>query len=339
MEQSQFAPPRFHLSSSSTSSRLDASSSPPAQADSPYNLTHYNSSNASSPAISSNLSSRPTTSSGPTVLQALAADLSHGFQIPDDHHSFVHHLPLASTSSLVFQPPPQPGVTAPKKKKTHSKPRPEGHVPRPRNPFIMFRMDVVEKKLITSENKHQNISKVVADMWKAVSIPSSPSRSSFHILLFPRDQNELAPLSTLTKLRPFFPILFLFAAQPEGEGTLPGSSEEGERAAQDHVSFFFSSWPSLPLPRPAVGVVRVELEAHQIPLFPRFSCRYPNYVYQPLGEKFVEGGKSPKRVTGSKASLKAAALKEKKAMEEEQRRARMERHEQEEDDDDAAYVR
>ena len=59
-----------------------------------------------------------------------------------------------------------------------------------------------------------------------------------------------------------------------------------------------------------------------------------------MGEKVVEGGKSPKRVSGSKASLKAAAVKEKKAMEEEQRKARTQRHEElEEGDDGAEYVR
>lgn len=70
------------------------------------------------------------------------------------------------------------------------------------------------------------------------------------------------------------------------------------------------------------------------------SLRYPNYIYQPIGDKVVEGGKSPKRVSGSKASLKAAAIKEKRAMEEKQRRTRMQQHgEVDEVDDDDEYVR
>lgn len=78
-----------------------------------------------------------------------------------------------SVAQGIFQPPPQPGVHAPPKTNAHSKPVPQGHVPRPRNPYILYRMDVVARGLIQGEKKHQNISKVVSEMWNAVSVSSS----------------------------------------------------------------------------------------------------------------------------------------------------------------------
>jgi hypothetical protein len=80
-------------------------------------------------------------------------------------------VPSVSPSPMnhVFQPPPQPGVSAPKKKDSHARPREAGHVPRPRNPFILFRMDVVSRNLISGEKRHQNISKIVSEMWHNVS--------------------------------------------------------------------------------------------------------------------------------------------------------------------------
>jgi hypothetical protein len=49
--------------------------------------------------------------------------------------------------------------------------RPEDHIPRPRNAFILFRKHVVDAKLIPPEVeiRHQNISVVVSKMWAEVS--------------------------------------------------------------------------------------------------------------------------------------------------------------------------
>nr|UWV76855.1 ROX1 transcription factor [Phaffia rhodozyma]UWV76856.1 ROX1 transcription factor [Phaffia rhodozyma] len=74
-----------------------------------------------------------------------------------------------SLENGVFKPVPQPGVSAPKKTNSHTKPTPEGHVPRPRNSFMLYRMDVVNRGLIKEETKHQNISKIVGLMWKGLS--------------------------------------------------------------------------------------------------------------------------------------------------------------------------
>jgi len=48
--------------------------------------------------------------------------------------------------------------------------RPEDHIPRPRNAFILFRKHVVDAKLIPPEVeiRHQNISVVVSKMWAEV---------------------------------------------------------------------------------------------------------------------------------------------------------------------------
>lgn len=48
--------------------------------------------------------------------------------------------------------------------------RPQNHIPRPRNAFILFRKHVVDSKLIPPEVeiRHQNISVVVAKMWAEV---------------------------------------------------------------------------------------------------------------------------------------------------------------------------
>jgi hypothetical protein len=53
--------------------------------------------------------------------------------------------------------------------------RPEDHIPRPRNAFILFRKHVVDAKLIPPEVeiRHQNISVVVSKMWAEVSSMSA----------------------------------------------------------------------------------------------------------------------------------------------------------------------
>lgn len=56
-------------------------------------------------------------------------------------------------------------------KKSHSRKQPEGHIPRPRNAFILFRCDFVAQKKIPAsvEPDHRNISRIVGRIWKAMS--------------------------------------------------------------------------------------------------------------------------------------------------------------------------
>ena len=65
-----------------------------------------------------------------------------------------------------IQPAPEPQT-----KKSHSRKQPEGHIPRPRNAFILFRCDfVVQRKIPASvEPDHRNISRIVGRIWKAMS--------------------------------------------------------------------------------------------------------------------------------------------------------------------------
>jgi hypothetical protein len=71
-----------------------------------------------------------------------------------------------STPTDDIQPAPEPQT-----KKSHSRKQPEGHIPRPRNAFILFRCDFVAQKKIPAsvEPDHRNISRIVGRIWKAMS--------------------------------------------------------------------------------------------------------------------------------------------------------------------------
>ena len=62
-------------------------------------------------------------------------------------------------------------VPEPQSKKSHARKQPEGHIPRPRNAFILFRCDFVAQKKIPAsvEPDHRNISRIVGRIWKAMS--------------------------------------------------------------------------------------------------------------------------------------------------------------------------
>jgi hypothetical protein len=64
------------------------------------------------------------------------------------------------------QPAPEP-----QEKKSHARKQPQGHIPRPRNAFILFRCDFVAQKKIPAsvEPDHRNISRIVGRIWKAMS--------------------------------------------------------------------------------------------------------------------------------------------------------------------------
>jgi hypothetical protein len=72
----------------------------------------------------------------------------------------------SSTPTDGIQPAPEP-----QNKKSHSRKQPEGHIPRPRNAFILFRCDFVAQKKIPAsvEPDHRNISRIVGRIWKAMS--------------------------------------------------------------------------------------------------------------------------------------------------------------------------
>jgi len=79
-------------------------------------------------------------------------------------------------------------------KKSHSRKQPPGHVPRPRNAFIIFRCDFVhQKKLPESvEHDHRNISRIVGKIWREMSdaekapwFVKAEREKQEHIVMFP----------------------------------------------------------------------------------------------------------------------------------------------------------
>jgi HMG (high mobility group) box len=107
-----------------------------------------------------------------TYSTALAA-ASHQHTIAEDHPYMTGRelrrgaCPY-STPTNDMQPAPEP---EPQTKKSHSRKQPEGHIPRPRNAFILFRCDFVAQKKIPAsvEPDHRNISRIVGRIWKAMS--------------------------------------------------------------------------------------------------------------------------------------------------------------------------
>jgi HMG (high mobility group) box len=93
-----------------------------------------------------------------------------------------HQHPTAESPLVSLDPRlgtlPDPGpiddakpALSPSAKKSHSRKQPEGHIPRPRNAFILFRSDFVAQKKIPAsvEPDHRNISRIVGRIWKAMS--------------------------------------------------------------------------------------------------------------------------------------------------------------------------
>ncbi|KAF8523514.1 high mobility group box domain-containing protein, partial [Hysterangium stoloniferum] len=57
------------------------------------------------------------------------------------------------------------------KKKSHARKQPAGHIPRPRNAFILFRCLFVSQQSVPAsiEKDHRNISRIAGRVWKAMS--------------------------------------------------------------------------------------------------------------------------------------------------------------------------
>ena len=73
---------------------------------------------------------------------------------------------MQSISKLIL---PTPTYSLPDPtKKSHARKQPEGHIPRPRNAFILFRCDFVRQKKIPEsvEADHRNISRIVGRIWR-----------------------------------------------------------------------------------------------------------------------------------------------------------------------------
>ncbi|KAH9051950.1 hypothetical protein EDB87DRAFT_1693317 [Lactarius vividus] len=93
----------------------------------------------------------------------------------------------------------------PPAKKSHARKQPEGHIPRPRNAFILFRCDFVAQKKIPAsvEPDHRNISRIVGRVWKAMSdeerrpwVEEAKKERETHKRLYP--QYRYSPSSAAT---------------------------------------------------------------------------------------------------------------------------------------------
>lgn len=84
----------------------------------------------------------------------------------------------AAFSSYVLNPPEKPKTVLPPPKavpvstpRTKNKRHPEGHIPRPRNAFILFRSHAVTARLIPVElsiTDHRSVSRIVGEIWKGL---------------------------------------------------------------------------------------------------------------------------------------------------------------------------
>jgi hypothetical protein len=125
------------------------------------------------------------------------------------HHTIAKDLPGRELQPDAF---PNPTLTndvhsapEPQSKKSHARKQPDGHIPRPRNAFILFRCDFVAQKKIPAsvEPDHRNISRIVGRIWKAMSdedrrpwIEEAKREREKHKRLYP--QYRYSPASAAT---------------------------------------------------------------------------------------------------------------------------------------------
>jgi len=112
--------------------------------------------------------------------------------------------PSAIPNSTPTPDDAQPALE-PLAKKSHARKQPKGHIPRPRNAFILFRCDFVAQKKIPAsvEPDHRNISRIVGRIWKAMGeegrrpwIEEAKREREKHKRLYP--QYRYSPSSTAT---------------------------------------------------------------------------------------------------------------------------------------------
>jgi len=97
----------------------------------------------------------PASFSSSESLQHVSDSTSSPNTLPD-----VIHLPIPGVADLI-----------PKTSRTsHAKRQPAGHIPRPRNAFILFRCDFVQQKKIPGhvESDHRNLSRIAGKIWRGM---------------------------------------------------------------------------------------------------------------------------------------------------------------------------
>ncbi len=93
-------------------------------------------------------------------------------------------------------------------KKSHAKKRPDGHVKRPRNAFILFRSHAIQQGLIpkTVENHQKNVSNIVSQLWHNLSDEerakwqrNAAAEKAEHLRLYPEYSYRPPPLDHAKK--------------------------------------------------------------------------------------------------------------------------------------------
>ncbi|KAF5391724.1 hypothetical protein D9757_001771 [Collybiopsis confluens] len=102
------------------------------------------------------------------------ADLSTSTPLPSEGDFMKDNLDISSgvlSSSLPYPDPSTLHISPERKKKSHARRQPAGHIPRPRNAFILFRCDFVRQKKVPDhvEANHRNISRIVGTVWTNMS--------------------------------------------------------------------------------------------------------------------------------------------------------------------------
>src|SRR5216683_6117145 len=159
--------------------------------------------------------------------------------------------PTADDDAQPASAPPEPLG-----KKSHARKQPEGHIPRPRNAFILFRCDFVAQKKIPAsvEPDHRNISRIVGRIWKAMSdedrrpwIEEAKREREKHKRLYP--QYRYSPTSTATaatasalkekrthyqKIRESMGVLPAWEVTPHTGSSAQSSSSQPTQEPQPH---------------------------------------------------------------------------------------------------------
>ncbi|KAF8269577.1 hypothetical protein EI94DRAFT_1681655 [Lactarius quietus] len=157
--------------------------------------------NAQAKSLHPSMSGEPETHSSHTA--TATSSMPHPHLVVDPPPSGRELRPRSKpnpTCSGDVQPASQPPA-----KKSHARKQPEGHIPRPRNAFILFRCDFVAQKKIPAsvEPDHRNISRIVGRVWKAMSaeerrpwVEEAKKERETHKRLYP--QYRYSPSSTAT---------------------------------------------------------------------------------------------------------------------------------------------
>ncbi|KAF8657842.1 hypothetical protein AX16_002158 [Volvariella volvacea WC 439] len=89
----------------------------------------------------------------------------------DDMPPLVDAPPLAPTSEFILFPPAEEASkSSSQRRTTHTKKKPENHIPRPPNAFILFRSSFIKSQHVSTEveTNHSTLSKIIGLTWQSL---------------------------------------------------------------------------------------------------------------------------------------------------------------------------